>query len=214
MAAKLFLLAALGLLSSCGTFAYTPPSQRSSGQNTIVIPAQREAFWKLFVSSLSSEFFVINNLDRETGLVNVSYSGDPEQFVDCGWIKSTVYGKEWEFPAARANAYYEYVNGIYYFRVNWQMQLDGRMNIIVQEEDKTSTRVTVNTRYALNRRIFESDPQGRSASNADTVSFNYGQEGYFAVRSRDGTPLTCRSTGNLERQILSTAQKSAPGSAP
>ena len=200
------------IVTGCGSINYAPPTERSARENTVLIPAPREAFWKIFVSNLSSDFFVINNLDKETGLINVSYSGDPERFVDCGRIISKVSNaageRTYDFPAARANQSYEVMNGIHLLRVNRQMQLDGRMNIIVQEEEKTSTRVTVSTRYALNRRVVVSDTQGRSASNADSASFNYGQDGYFPIVGNSPS-VTCRSTGNLERQIILTAQKSA-----
>jgi hypothetical protein len=164
----------------------------------------RESFWKSFIAGLSSDFFVINNLDKETGLINVSYSGDPERFVDCGRVKTEALGQVYEFPGARASQQYQIISGLRLFKVNRQMALDGRINILAQEVDPKNTSVTVNTRYVINRRVVGVDQDGRMESYADSVSFNYGQDGLFAAQS-----ITCRSTGMLERQILLVAQKVA-----
>ena len=42
------------------------------------------------VAGIGDSFFVINNLDKESGFINVSYSGDPCMFVDCGRVNSDV----------------------------------------------------------------------------------------------------------------------------
>jgi hypothetical protein len=204
---KLAMLLTL-LISGCATLSYSPPAGGSRGENVATRPPSREAFWKLFVSNLSGEFFVINNLDKETGLINVSYSGDPEQFVDCGLITITSPDNR-QFPASRGSESYNLSSGIHLFRISRQMELQGRVNIIVQEPEPSSTRVLVNTRYTLARRSTATDMQGRqSAAHTDSVSFNYGQDGTFPPLG-NYPAVTCRSTGNLERHIITTAQKTA-----
>jgi hypothetical protein len=192
----------------CSSISYFPPESRSVKENTVTLPVARDSFWKQFVSQLSSEFFVINNLDKETGLINVSYSGDPEKFVDCGRIKLS--SEENDFPASRGAQRYQQWAGWKVFRIDRQMQLDGRMNIIVHELDSKNTQLTVNTRYILNRRMTTTDSSGQMVgSNNDTATFNYGQDGTFPSVGDDNAPLVCRSTGALERQIIATAQKAA-----
>ncbi|WZB71892.1 hypothetical protein WJ968_09260 [Achromobacter xylosoxidans] len=42
--------------------------------------------WTKAVPAIGKQFFVINNLDKSSGLMNLSYSGSPEQYVDCGHL--------------------------------------------------------------------------------------------------------------------------------
>ena len=206
---KWFLLAVTATVSlvGCSSISYFPPESKSGKENTVTLAVARDPFWKQFVSQLSSEFFVINNLDKETGLINVSYSGDPEKFVDCGRIKLS--SEENDFLASRGAHRYQQWAGWKVFRIDRQMQLDGRMNIIVQELDPKNTQLTVNTRYILNRRMTTTDSSGQMTGiNNDTATFNYGQDGTFPSVG-ENPPLVCRSTGALERQIITTAQKAA-----
>lgn len=202
----LVLIAAMFSFLGCSTISYSPPEARSVKENIVTLPVVRDPFWKAFVSQLSGEFFVINNLDKETGLINVSYSGDPERFVDCGRV---IISDEREFPASRGAQTYREWSALKEYRIDRHMQLDGRMNIIVQELDSRNTQLTVNTRYIVNRRMTATDSSGRLTSNTnDSVSFNYGQDGIFAALG-ESPPLVCRSTGALEREIISIARKAA-----
>jgi hypothetical protein len=202
----LVLIAAMFSFLGCSTISYSPPEARSVKENIVTLPVARDPFWKDFVSQLSGEFFVINNLDKETGLINVSYSGDPERFVDCGRVRIS---DEREFAASRGAQTYRQWSALKEYRIDRQMQLDGRMNIIVQELDSKNTQLTVNTRYVVNRRMTATDSSGRLTSNTnDSASFNYGQDGNFPSLG-ESSPLVCRSTGALERQIISIARKAA-----
>jgi hypothetical protein len=193
------------VISGCGSLKYTPPStELKSGANTTTVNQPLELFWRAFVSGLSTEFFVINNLDKETGLINVSYSGDPEKFIDCGQIINDFQGKIVQFPAASANQTYNHFQGLHLMNVNRQMNLEGRINILVREFDSASSIVTVNTRYVVTRRINSREVgQYSNFNNSDSASFNYGQDGILDQE------LICRSKGTLEREILTIAEWSS-----
>ena len=202
----LAIIAAILSLAGCSTISYSPPEGTSFKENIVTLPVARDPFWKDFVSQLSGQFFVINNLDKETGLINVSYSGDPEKFIDCGRVRIS---DETEFPASRGAQSYRQWSALKAYRIDRQMQLDGRMNIIVQELDSQKTQLTVNTRYIVNRRMTTTDSSGRlTSSTNDSATFNYGQDGTFPNLG-ESSPEVCRSTGGLERQIISTARKAA-----
>ncbi|HUD00434.1 MAG TPA: hypothetical protein VMR88_18220, partial [Candidatus Polarisedimenticolaceae bacterium] len=128
----LAIIAAILSLAGCSTISYSPPEARSFKENIVTLLVARDPFWKDFVSQLSGQFFVINNLDKETGLINVSYSGDPEKFIDCGRVRIS---DETEFPASRGAQSYRQWSALKVYRIDRQMQLDSRMNIIVQELD-------------------------------------------------------------------------------
>ena len=56
--------------------------------NTITVNKSKEEVWKELIPQIGKNFFVINNLDKESGIINISYSGDPERYIDCGEIYS------------------------------------------------------------------------------------------------------------------------------
>ncbi len=46
--------------------------------------------WDMYVAKLSESFFVINNISKDSRLINVSFSVDrPSEFVDCGHATRT-----------------------------------------------------------------------------------------------------------------------------
>jgi hypothetical protein len=49
--------------------------------NSVVIERGRAEVWAKGIPALAKKFFVINNIDQSSGLVNVSYAGDPQRYV-------------------------------------------------------------------------------------------------------------------------------------
>ena len=109
-------LVALLFLAGCaGKLDYVRPSTApGSANNTKIIDKPREAVWNSSVPELGKQFFVINNLDKSSGLINVSYNGDPEKYIDCGRVTSYVKNargeRTYDFPASKANQQYEVMN--------------------------------------------------------------------------------------------------------
>ena len=151
---------------------------------------------------MGSTFFVKNNLDKESGFINVSYTGNPERYINCGTINSYVKNARGErnyiFPASTAYKEYEsMINGnlLFYKR---KMNLDGRANIIVQEISATQSLVSVNTKYVVTKDIEIYDTQNRNHHMNDTISFITNGSGTF---TNGGT--ICYPTGQFEREITS-----------
>jgi hypothetical protein len=190
-------------LSGCaGHYNYAKPAARSYQPNAVTVNLSKDSLWKKLIPAISKEFFVINNLDKESGLINVSYSGDPERYVDCGILTSYVSNARGErtytIPGARANKEYELmVNGQLFF-VRSNVQLEGRINITVEELAKDQSRVSAHTRYVMNGRRTISDTQGRSQSDTTSLAFNTGGLG-------SSGSTECQPTGYLEEEILKLA---------
>jgi hypothetical protein len=146
-------LLTIGLVACAGKVDYIRPSaQTAPGQNTKLIQKPRDVVWATSVPALSKQFFVINNLDKSSGLINLSYSGDPEKYIDCGRITSFVKNAQgertYDFAGAKAQQNYEIMNaGVGLFFLDRRMSLEGRVNLIFEEVDTNTTRVTANTRY-------------------------------------------------------------------
>lgn len=205
---KVACIASVLALSACaGKLDYTPPSNYAQAQNTITVDASKNDVWNKLVTSLGKNFFVINNMDKESGFINVSYSGDPELYVDCGTISSYVKNARGErtytFPGSRAHMNYEIMSDNLY-NLNREMALEGRLNVIVQSVTDKTTSVSVNTKYVLTRTTTVRDMQGRvSVAKAD-ANFNTGQTGTFPGNPQS---LFCASTGKLERDIIDFVKK-------
>ena len=74
-------------LAGCATKVdYRPPSLASVPSNSKVVDKPIDEVWTKAVPAIGKQFFVINNLDKSSGLMNLSYSGSPEQYVDCGHL--------------------------------------------------------------------------------------------------------------------------------
>ena len=199
----------LGVAACAGKIDYIRPiTQVGPSSNVKTVDRSREGVWNASVPELGKQFFVINNLDKSSGLMNISYTGDPERYIDCGRITSYVKNargeRTYEFAAAKAQQSYEIMNpSVGLFAIDRRMNLEGRVNLIFEETGPTTTRVTANTRYVVTRTIVSQNaannfPQTRT----DTVSFNSGAGASFPTNSL-GQAAECVSTGELEREILS-----------
>ncbi|MFN7835854.1 MAG: hypothetical protein ACK5NY_08750 [Burkholderiaceae bacterium] len=204
----LALLLSSVLVACAGKVDYIRPSANAAaGANAKTIERAREAVWNAAVPELGKQFFVINNLDKSSGLINISYSGDPERYIDCGRITSYVKNargeRTYDFPASKAQQSYEIMNpGVGLFALDRRMNLEGRVNLIFEEVGPSTTRVTANTRYVVARSQVVSNTQGASRTFNDTISFNSGAGASFPSDS-DGRSAECVSTGALEREVLS-----------
>ncbi len=197
------------LLGGCaGKVDYTgPTAQPGAANNSKIIEKARDSVWNSSVPELGKQFFVINNIDKSSGLINISYSGDPEKYIDCGRVKSYVKNargeRTYEFPGAKAQQQYEVMNGQGLFSINRRLSLEGRVNVVFEEIAKNQTKVTANTKYVLQRQITvipvaNNIPQ----TSTDTITFNYGGRGAFSP-NKEGQVTECLSTGALESEILS-----------
>lgn len=197
------------LCAACaGKTTYTHPSNVSGYQNSKTVNKSKDELWKKLIPALGAKFFVINNLDKESGLINISYSGDPEEYIDCGRLISEVQNvrgkRTYDFPLARAYQQYEVMDmesGTGLWFMEQRMELEGRMNLILQEISPTQILVTANTRYVVTRTLTSKHvARPVPETYSGTISFNSGQSKTFPA-SRQGT--TCRANGKFEREVLS-----------
>lgn len=211
---RLFFFAVVSvLLSGCaGKVDYIRPSSEGRKlDNSFVINKPRDDAWDAIVPKLGKSFYVINNMDKSSGFINISYSGDPEKYIDCGMIDSYVKNARGErrylFPAASAQKSYEIMNpNVGLFFVDRRMSLDGRVNLVLEATNQSETRVTANTRYAVQRQMTVRSVQGGiPQSMSDSITFNSGGGGSFPSGG-NSSGLECVSTGVLEREILDAIQ--------
>ena len=203
------------------TASYTPP-ETTIIENEINVAADSGEVWDILVEQLAKTFYVINNIDKESRLLNVSYaeSNQPSLYVDCGESDRTYEFRgditRYNYKTADSSAY-KFHNGMvadtffgYYQR---KTDLDGRANIYVAPNADGGTTVTVNTRYiwSVNLRyteMFTNDGVSmfqragfQPVDDASQVSFNTGKVGMEATLE-GGDGITCVATGKFEDGIL------------
>ena len=159
------------------------------------------------VPALAKKFFVINNIDKESGLINLSYSGNPANFIDCGRIKSYVKNargeRTYDFPAARDHQVYEVMDEHGLWFADRTMTLEGRINLIFEKVGPNSTRVTANTRYVVVRSVTAQKAGTRiPLTAAYTINFDSGSGANFPANAK-GIGVRCIATGDLEKEVLS-----------
>lgn len=205
---KLILCLGVTLLAGCATGSqhYYPPKERLVN-TTKTINKNYDTVWADAIPTLGKQFFVINNLDKASGLINLSYSGEAEKYIDCGTATSSVTN-------ARGKRDYFYVGAAPYTEfeafspqmglafLQRKISLEGRINLILEKTGTDRTKVTTNTKYIVTREY-----KGRMVTgqyfqpSVDSVSFTNDQKGLFTPNA-NGQATTCVSKGTLEKAIL------------
>ena len=179
--------AEIGYLAPTGL----PPSARSS-----VVQQPASLVLGNLVDRLQQDSFEITRLDEQRGLVVVEYSGDPEPYVDCGWIVAYETGALKRIPAATATASFDHSVAQDRLELDRDLRLDGRMVVSLEPEGR-NTVVSTDTTYVLTKTVDAAQPDGDDLGHVrETISFKTGESGTF----RKGTH--CQPNGRFERAVL------------
>ena len=211
-----FIFLLLFFFSGCaGHYTYTPPESPPPGDFSIVLNQPKAVIWAKMIPRLGKEFFTINNLDKTSGLVNITYQGDPEKYVDCGSTESLVKNvrgqRTYNFPVSRGDQEFEALMGRQLFIVSRKMVLESKMNLIFEEMGKGKTKITANANYVLtntqnNRQIsafLDTNEKGTFDVEPDeaieTINFKSNGSASFKSTIANGK---CFATGQFERDVL------------
>lgn len=196
--------------------------------NEIVVKDSYSAVWDKLVKELSKSYYVINNIDKESRIINMSFSStSPSKYIDCGTTVRTYTQSDktekFAYEVASSSTYKMATprqpdpKFYYYSIIKRTTNLEGRSNIYLapDEGDKSKTRVAVNTRYILSitnsGNVFVENLAGRvinsapiSAEPPHTIAFNTNKPNLDESGSSDS--VTCFGKGHLETEILKLIQ--------
>jgi hypothetical protein len=209
---KIYLLTLSALLPinilGCSTSRnYTPPLEVKES-TTVILRDPFEAAWTKSVRALGGSFFVMNNVVKDSKIINLSYSGDPEKYVDCGHLALNVNEgtgtTTYQFPEARRSVQFKLARGFSTSAVDRQMSLEARINILFEELNKHETGVKVVVRYMVTRTgtqtVTDHINNRTSTLPLPPLSFSFNTGGSDSATGE--TPLTCRPTGEMERALI------------
>lgn len=195
------------VLSACAgtTVNYTPPNvSKGNIETERTIDADFETVWDQYVKELSKSFFVINNISKESRIINVSFSAnDPTKYANCG--TTTVSSKHpargtqtFTYLAAGSSSHWIGIDGTNHIvdRVR-QTDLEGRANIYIAPINSSKTLLRANARYVLGIHVKMS---GVTAYHQETTSSSIS----FATQETGTSPdgITCVSKGVFENDLL------------
>lgn len=209
------------------TADYNQPPARHVGSE-IVVKKPFSQVWDKLVKGLAKSFYVINNIEKESRIINISFSSNsPENYINCGrTIRTYEQGmerKRYEYNVAassnfkvargKAGQFGQFLVTKYVNRIT---SLEGRVNIYVAPgQEKVRTQISVNTRYILTvdvsgytsvQNVLGTEINRKAyPPKKSTHSFNTNQpnRAYFSQNVRN---VTCNSTGQLEHDILELAK--------
>lgn len=194
-------------LNACATSsaAYKPSSEYHV-ETERVVNAPFDVVWDKYVAELSKSFFVINNISKESKIINVSFSANkPSEFIDCGSATRQSYhpatGEQtFNYQSADSSSFnvgQEGTNVLWTYNRN--ARLEGRANIYIAPEQH-GTLLRVNAKYVWSVTVHGySNTGGLAPANTNTLDFSSTTVANLSIP--EGV-LTCRSKGILEKNLL------------
>jgi hypothetical protein len=173
-------------------FTYVPPLQSPGEGVALAVEGSPEAVRQRLIARAAQPPFQPGPTDPSGTFVIATFSGDPERFVNCGYLIGYVQGAAsppQAYPAARANLTVPRGEGATAER---QLQLDARITVRLTPEAGI-TLISTEALYVISKPV---DTLGGTPRPAETVSFASDRRGTLA----DGT--VCQPNGMLEREIL------------
>lgn len=173
--------------------------------------------WDKAVQSLSSTFYTINNIEKNSRIINVSFRlNEPTKYIDCGISNRVITYKkeprEFEYETA-GNANYSYLwntdRGFHIWtNAKRNSSLSGVANIYFNPINKTKTSITVNINYLLKTKL---SGNNYSYRNSGEYLFDSNFSDVIETEITTNTPsefggnnpdVTCKSMQVLEEQLI------------
>jgi hypothetical protein len=172
---------------------YLPPSGEPAAARSAFVRQQPWLVWGNILDHLQQQGARVTDLDEAGGEIVVVYSGDPQPYVDCGWIVTYDDAEFDRLPAARSAASLRRRQDGEVVTLERELRLEARMNVHVEPSGEDAI-VRTDSTYVLTKTI--SSPEAAQPLHAEKIDFRTGESGAFS----SGT--TCQPNGELERLVF------------
>lgn len=199
------------IFSGCfsGGYHYEPPSLTPPdiSEYTIEINRNIDDVWSavlLYVNDINTNILRWHHGSKDSYLIVLSFrTYNPNEYCDCGtvhtYIKNAKVRRDYNFPAASKNQLYEFVNEGQLIKVQREVFLSGKVNIILHELQNDRTKVKVMVKYALTKNTTVDNALAETIPSTHLPSTNYFTS---TTLGTDSNQIVCRSTFTLEKSIL------------
>lgn len=184
---KILIIISLLTITSCASVYYAGPDTSSLSNEPFSIKMDKsyDEAWDMLINYSGRTFYAIDNFEKNSGLMTLSFSSpDISEYVKGGYFK--------------VDGITQFSGDYAYFLENNDGELTGRINLVVQEVDENSTKITVNTRYVVS---------APTSTNSQVNTWTFNTNGYDSVRMSGNTgndPVrVLMPTHSLEKEILS-----------
>ena len=177
------------------------------------VPLPFDIAWDMLIEGITKNTYVINNIEKVSGLITVAFSSsDVENWVDGGTISYKYGERTFTFNGAGNGKYiYDTKQGQYivktYFTRTTSLEAVANVHLKRIKDDLTS--ISVNTRYVVkiqDARSYQAVnwagvPQGSGNLSPETLSFTLST--LTPAVSEEESGFTLQSKGVFERYIIS-----------
>lgn len=177
---------------------YLPPSGQPAAERGAFVRQQPWLVWGNMVDHLQQQGAQVSIVDEAGGELVVFYNGDPEPYVDCGWIVTHRRDELERVPAAVSDASFLRRREGDVVTLERELRLDARVRVDVEPSGEDAV-VRTDSTYMLTKTI--SAPGAKEPFHAETIDFRTGESGVFS----SGT--ACQPTGELERLVFDSLPK-------
>lgn len=178
---------------------YLPPSAPPGMPRSALVRQPDFLVWGNVVDRLQQEEGLnLEELDEEAQEIVVAYHGDPEPYVDCGWL--VLYDDDEPLEQIRASSEETRLVGRLEGRrtdLVRHLDLDARMRVRLRPDVEGSI-VSTDASYTVTKTLRSQAPgEDQRVRHEEIVVFESGTSAAF---EKGGT--VCQPTGALERQVL------------
>ncbi|HVK55344.1 MAG TPA: hypothetical protein VM532_09985 [Burkholderiales bacterium] len=207
-------VAALVLLAGCAApTKYIEPDAskpaRAAGPTVGapgVVDHPQTAAWQQLISGAPKAGFLVERPNLAAWTLNLRYTGDPKEYIDCGRVVSkvkTAKGEHtYDFPAAKAYQQYQLQKGNKVFLVDRRMNIEIRTTVSLEPVTQSSTRLKMDSQYIATRDQAVRGGGAKPFGMTDSISFDAAGGATFP-----NAATRCRGTGKFESDVLAVARR-------
>jgi hypothetical protein len=172
---------------------YLPPSGQPAAERSAFVRQRPWLVWGNILDHLQQQGALVSSVNEAGGELVVVYSGDPQPYVDCGWIV-TYRGDELNrVPAATAHASFLRRRDDEMVALERDLRLDARMRVHVEPAGEDAI-VRTDSSYMLTKTIGATGEE--QPLHTEKIDFSAGESAAFS----SGT--ACQPNGELERLVF------------
>ena len=192
------LIVLAGLAAGCAEpqrpeLGYLPPLGEPPSGMSVLVQQEPWLVWGNVFDHLQQQGLQLESVNEEARRLVVAYSGDPQPFVDCGWIVKYDSDDLERIPAAGSDASFPRRRSGEIVNLHRDLHLDAKAKVRIEPAGEHSL-VKVDSVYRLTKTI-RPETMHRP-EHMQTVVFETGDGASFESGTR------CQPNGQLERLVF------------